>query len=97
MAGRLGLGYIASQGGTLLGCHLVGVPEVEAGGSLPVLILPLCLRQVEHLAPNPVSLPTSVEPDRGVDHVAVPGDEHQHQVDNADEQDAEHRAAPDET
>ena len=93
MAGHLGLGHIASQGGTLLGCHLVGVPEVEASGSLPVLVLPLGLGQVEHLAPDPVPLPTPVEPDRGVDHVAVPGDEHQHQVADADEQDAQHRAA----
>ena len=94
MAGDLRLGDISSQGGTLLGSHLVGVPEVEAGGSLPVLVLPLSLGQVEHLAPDPVSLPSPVEPDRGVDHVAVAVDQHQHQA--ADEQDAEHRvAAPD--
>ena len=90
MAGDLSLGDISSQGGTLLGSHLVGVPEVEAGGSLPVLLLPLSLGQVEHLAPDPVSLPAPVEPDRGVDHVAMAGDQ---AADAGDEQDAEHRAA----
>ena len=67
------------------------IPEIEASGSLSIFILPLCLGEVKHLAPNAVSLPTRVKPDWRVDHVAVTGDGHQHQA-GGDEHDADHHA-----